>query len=96
MKYYKMENVKTHKCGPLCKGHTIYYGINRKSWLFVSLIRANAFEKTGIIPSKYFSEKEVSAFEVLTMLASGTCTVDDVMNIHLHKKVFITGKLFVD
>lgn len=98
MKYYK-KVVKTHKCGPNCKGHTIYYGISGNSWLFVPLIRCNAFKATGIHSSGLGlsgMEKRVSILEVALALASGDCAVDDVMNIHEHEKVFITGKLFTN
>lgn len=96
MKYYK-RIVKTHKCGPNCKGHTIYYGVSGKSWLSVPLIRCNAFKTTEIrsaVKGLLGFEKRVSALEVALALASGACAVDDVMNIHDHEKVFITGKLF--
>ena len=98
MKYYK-RIVKTHKCGPTCKGHTIYYGVNEKSWLSVPIIRCNAFKDTDICSSGkgiLGYEKRVSALEVALALISGNCAVDDVLNIHDHEKVFITGKLFVD
>lgn len=98
MNYYK-RIVKTSKCGPTCKGHTIYYGVSNKSWLSVPIIRYNAFKATGIHlwgKGIVSYERWVSALEVAFALITGKCAVDDVQNIHDHKEVFITGKLFVD
>ena len=99
MTYYKRERVKTPDCGPLCNGHTIYYGVNEKSWLFNTCIRTHAFKLAQIeSPSwhVWFDETPVSATEVIAMLIFGGCAVDDVKNIHQHKKVYVTGKLPVD
>ena len=89
----------TTACGPLCKGHTIYYGISNHSWLSVSALRENALKAAGLsapIVRMWYDEKVVSAAEVAVALAFGGCAVDTVENIHAHKKVYVNGEIALD
>lgn len=96
MTYYKRERVRTPNCGIYCQGHTIYYGIDDSSLMEVDSVRKKAFKKAKIKSPTwhcFYDEKQVSSAEIFFQLFFGLCAVDDVSNIHHHKKVYITGKI---
>ena len=97
MTYYKMTGVLTPTCTPWCQGHTIYYGINSKSWLRVHIIRISTFEKFGLRNIRQYcrlDDKEISAVKMAMLLMSGKVKVGDVHDIHKFREpVYVTGEI---
>lgn len=97
MTYYKMTGVLTPACGTKCKGHTIYYGIDSKSWLGVHIIRIKTLEKFGlrdVRPHYRLDDEEIPAIKMALLLISGkvkACSIHEIS--HFREPVYVNGTI---